>query len=406
MVAVTRDTASVRSADVGPSRLVGRESERAALDELLVDVGSGRSRALVVRGEPGIGKTALLDDFCSRASDVVLIRSAANEAESALPFAGLHHLCAQLAPEKLDPLPEPQRDAIRVALGQSARETPGPLLLGTGLLNYLADIAAERPVIAVIDDAQWLDGSTAQTLGFVARRLDAEAVGLIFAAREQVKHLRGLPELVLSGLAPADAQALLATALLMPVEERVRERFIAETMGNPLAIVELCHTLPELEEIPQPRDSRGLWAQLEASFERRLDTLSPSARQLALVAAAESLGDPVVVWRAADLLRIPRSSADELESTGLVGIGVRVVFRHPLVRSAIYRQASRRPAVLPMRRSRRGYTRVRSIACGIVRLVPLARLKRLQRSWSVRPAVRRGGEVLAPRRHFLSEPCC
>ena len=339
MVAVTRDTASVHSADVGLSRLVGREGECAVLDELLVDVGSGRSRALVVRGEPGIGKTALLDDFCSRARDVVLIRSAANEAESALAFAGLHHLCSQLAPEKLDPLPEPQRAAIRVALGQSARETPGPLLLGTGLLNYLADIAAERPVIAVIDDAQWLDGSTAQTLGFVARRLDAEAVGLIFAAREQVKHLRGLPELVLSGLAPADAQALLATALLMPVEERVRERFIAETMGNPLAIVELCHALPELEEIPQPRDSRGLWAQLEESFERRLDTLSPSARQLALVAAAESLGDPVVVWRAADLLRIPRSSADELESTGLVGIGVRVVFRHPLVRSAIYRQA-------------------------------------------------------------------
>lgn len=304
-----------------------------------LDVCASRSRVLVVRGEPGIGKTALLDDFCRRARDVFVIRGIGIESESELAFAGLHQLCSQLPEDKLELLPRPQQEAIRVALGRSLASAPSPLLLGTAMLNYFADIAEERPVIAVIDDAQWLDRATAQTLAFVARRLDAEAVGLVFAVRANHAQLQGLPELVVSGLARADAQQLLARTLLTPLDERVRDRFIAETMGNPLAILELCHTLPDLESAPERSDSRGIWHRLEKSFERRVDALSPAARSLSLIAAAEPTGDPVVVWRAADVLGIPRSTHDELDSAGLLDMDVRIVFRHPLVRSVVYRHA-------------------------------------------------------------------
>ena len=334
------DSAPVSWAGAAPlTSLWGRQREQAALGQVLLDVRSGRSRVLVVRGEPGIGKTALLDDFCRQARDVIVIRGVGIESESELAFAGLHHVCSQMAQDKLELLPESHQEAIRVALGHSVGGAPSPLLLGTATLNYFADIAEERPVIAVIDDAQWLDRATAQTLAFVARRLDAEAVGLVFAVRAPCEQLQGLPELVVPGLASADAHELLASTLLTPLDEQVRDRFIAETMGNPLAILELCHTLTDLQNTSERRDWRGLWARLEESFERRIDALSPAARCLSLIAAAESTGDPVLVWRAADRLGIPRNTADELESTGLLGMGVRIVFRHPLVRSAMYRHA-------------------------------------------------------------------
>ena len=243
---------------------------------MLLDVRSGRSRVLVVRGEPGIGKTALLDDFCRRALDVTVIRGVGIESESELAFAGLHQVCSQMPEDKLELLPASHREAIRVALGHSVGGAPSPLLLGTAMLNYFADIAEERPVIAVIDDAQWLDRATAQTLAFVARRLDAEAVGLVFAVRARHAQLQGIPELVVSGLASADAHQLLASTLLTALDEQVRDRFIAETMGNPLAILELCHTLTDLQNASERRDWRALWARLEESFERRIDTLSPA----------------------------------------------------------------------------------------------------------------------------------
>jgi DNA-binding CsgD family transcriptional regulator len=340
MTAVRTDGARVSWAGAAPLRsLWGRERERAELSQVLLDVRAGRSRVLVVRGEAGIGKTALLDDFCRRARDVVVIRGVGIESESELPFAGLYQVCSQLARDKLDLLPESQREAIGVALGHGLGDAPSPLVLGTAILNYFADIAVERPVIAVVDDAQWLDRATVQTLTFVARRLDAEAVGFVFAVRERCEQLRGLPELLVSGLGSVDAHQLLASTLLTPLDEQVQERFIAETMGNPLAILELCHTLPDLESGSERRDSRGVWARLDETFERRIDALSAAARSLSLIAAAEPAGDPVLVWRAADLLGIPRSSAGELESTGLLSMGVRIVFRHPLVRSAIYRHA-------------------------------------------------------------------
>ncbi len=322
--------------------LCGRRREQAELDQVLVDIRAGRSRVLVVSGEPGIGKTALIDDCCRRARDVTVIRAVGIESKSELVFAGLQQVCSQTPQDKLELLPEPQRDAIQVALGRSFGEAPSPLLLGTAMLNHFADIAEERPVLVVIDDAQWLDRATAQTLAFVARRLDSEALALVFAIREPHEQLQGLPQLVVTGLATADAHKLLASALVAPVDEQIREQFIAETVGNPLAILELCHTLPGLnavENTSERPDSRGLWAELEEAFQRRIDALSGPSRSLSLIAAAEPLGDPVILWRAADLLRIPRATVDELESAGLLRVGVRTVFRHPLVRSAIYRHA-------------------------------------------------------------------
>jgi DNA-binding CsgD family transcriptional regulator len=346
MTAVGTDRAPVSWAGAAPlTSLWGREREQSVLNQVLFDVLSGRSRVFVVRGEPGIGKTALLEDFCRRAGDVVVIRGVGIESESELAFAGLQQICSQIPRELLGLLPEPQRDAIRVALGHSAGAGPSRLLLGAAMLDHLADMAEHRPVLVVIDDAQWLDRPTAQTLAFVARRLDSEAVGLVFAVREPAEQLHGLPELVVEGLATADAHKLLASELVAPVDAQVRERFIAETMGNPLAIIELCHMLPGLtvvEDASERRDSKGLWAQLEEVFERRLGAVSPPSRRLALIAAAEPLGDPVLMWRAADILEIARSSADELEDAGLVQIGARVVFRHPLVRSVVYGHA--RPA--------------------------------------------------------------
>ena len=322
--------------------LWGRQRERAALSQLLFDVRSGRSRALVLRGEPGIGKTALLDDLCARAGDVVLIRGAGVESEAELAFAGLHHLCSQMIEEKLDLLPDPQRDAIRIAFGESAGGTPNPFLLGLAVLNRLAEVAEEQPVLCLVDDAQWLDQATAQTLAFVARRLDAEAVGIVFAVREPIGQFDGLPELVVPGLAPEDARDLLGTALTAPVDQAVRERFIAETHGNPLALLELSRglTAAELEDAFDRRDSRGLWVRLEESFQRRVEGLSADARMLLLIAAAEPVGDPVLLWRVADRLGVSRDAAGSLEESGLLQVGAKVEFRHPLVRSAVYRLAA------------------------------------------------------------------
>jgi DNA-binding CsgD family transcriptional regulator len=322
--------------------LWGRQRERAVLGQLLSDVRSGRSRVLVLRGEPGIGKTALLDDLCAQADGVVLVRGAGVESEAELAFAGLHQMCSQMIEGKLDLLPDPQRDAIRVAFGESCGGPPNPFLLGLAVLNRLADAAAEQPVLCLVDDAQWLDRATAQTLAFVARRLEAEAVGVVFAVREPIEQFDGLPELVVPGLAPEDARELLGTALTAPVDRAVRERFIAETHGNPLALLELSRglTAAEPQDAFDRHDSRGLWVRLEESFQRRVEGLSADERMLLLVAAAEPVGDPVLLWRTADQLGVPADAADSLEESGLLHVGAKVEFRHPLVRSAVYRLAA------------------------------------------------------------------
>ncbi|HEY2651604.1 MAG TPA: AAA family ATPase [Solirubrobacteraceae bacterium] len=322
--------------------LRGRVGERAVLDRLVSDARAGRSRVLVMRGEPGIGKTALLDDLCERSEGVLLVRGTGVESEVELPFAGLHHMCSQMMEDALEQLPRPQHEALRVAFGQSAGPAPDVFLLGLAVLNRLAAAAEEQPLLVVVDDAQWLDRASAQTLSFVARRLAVESVAIVFAVRDSVEQLSDLPELVVSGLAAGDARELLASVLTVPVDERVRERFMTEARGNPLALLELPHGLSvdELAGGVGAGDAHGVSRRIEESFQRRVDELPGDARLLLLVAAAEPLGDPMLTWRAAARLAIAPGAAETAVASGLVSFGAIVAFRHPLVRSAIYRMAS------------------------------------------------------------------
>jgi hypothetical protein len=324
----------------GP-RLRGRRSESEALDELLTRARGGESAALVLRGEAGIGKTALLEYTVERADPAFRVaRATGVESEMELPFAGLHQLCAPML-DSLDRIPGPQREALRAAFGLSAGERPDQFLVALAALSVLADVAARRPLLCVIDDAQWLDRASAQALAFVARRLLAESVVLLFAVRELGEWLVGLPELEVTGLAAGDARALLASAVQRRIDEQVRDRIVAETHGNPLALLELPRGLTAAElagGFAQPTPT-PLPGQIEKSFTRRLEQLPLDSQQLLLVAAADPLGDPALLWRAADHLGLRLDPAGPAQDAGLLRIGVRVEFPHPLVRSAVYRRA-------------------------------------------------------------------
>src|SRR5580698_1007903 len=218
--------------------LTGRLSERAVLDRLVADVRAGQGRALVVRGEPGVGKTALLDYLAGRASGCRVVRAAGVQSEMELAFAGLHQLCAPML-DRAGSLPGPQREALMTAFGLSAGPVPDRFLVGLAVLGLLSESAGERPLVCVIDDQQWLDQASAQALGFAARRLAADPVGLVFAARVPGEDVAGLPELVVEGLAEDDARELLESVLPVPLDARVRDRIVADTHGNPLALLEL-----------------------------------------------------------------------------------------------------------------------------------------------------------------------
>src|SRR5262252_4049719 len=218
--------------------LTGRGSECGALDRLIETVRAGASRVLVVRGESGVGKTALLDYLAGHASGCRVVRAAGMLPEMEFAFAGLHQLCAPML-DHLDRLPVPQREALRTAFGISAGPAPNCFFIGLAVLGLLSAVAEERPLACVVDDEQWLDRTSAQVLGFVSRRLAAEPVGLVFAAREPGEELAGLPQMIVPGLRERDARALLDSVLTGPLDARVRERIIAETRGNPLALLEL-----------------------------------------------------------------------------------------------------------------------------------------------------------------------
>ena len=323
--------------------LRGRETERARLDQLLRAVSAGESAALVLRGEAGIGKTALLDSAAELAEGYRVLRAVGVESEMELPFAALHQLCAPLL-DGLERLPPPQRDALGTAFGLSSGPRPDRFLVGLAALSLLSEAAEAQPLICLIDDAQWLDRSSAQVLSFVARRLEAESVLLLFARRDQLDHdeLAGMPELRLQGLSDADARELLASANIGPLDELVRDRIIAETRGNPLALLELPRGLSPASlgggfALP---DGLPLPSRIEASFRRRVEQLPTETQRLLLVAAAEPIGDPTLLWRAAAELGIPTEAAAPAEADNLIEIGARVTFRHPLLRSAIYRAAS------------------------------------------------------------------
>ena len=325
----------------GAAQLLGRRAERDVLDRLLRAVRAGESRALVVRGEPGVGKTALLDYLAGRASDCRVATAAGIQSEMELAFAALHQLLAPML-DRLERLPGPQRVALRTAFGMSAGRTPDRFLVGLAVLGLLSETAAARPLVCLVDDEQWLDHASAQILAFVARRLGAEAVGLVFGARVPSGDLSGLPELVVEGLRGDDARALLSSVLTGPLDERVRDQIVAETRGNPLALLELPRGLTAAElaggfglpgALPLP-------GRIEESFRRRVEALPAQTRRLLLLAAAEPAGDPVLVWRAAGWLGIGADAAGPAAEAGLVEFGGRVLFRHPLVRSAAYRSAS------------------------------------------------------------------
>jgi len=327
--------------------LVNRHRERAALDGLLGDLRSGRGRALVVRGEAGVGKSALLEYAAGAAAEMRVTRATGVESEMELAFAGVHLLCVPLL-DRLERLPAPQRDALGVAFGLRGGSAPDRFLVGLAVLTLLSEVAGERPLLCLVDDAQWLDRASAVVLAFVARRLLADPVGLVFAARDPGQDLAGLPDLEVEGLREEDARGLLRSVVRVRLDERVRDRILAETQGNPLALLELPRGLSpaQLAGGFGLTGAQGLPGRIEQSFRSRLEALPADTRLLLLVAAAEPVGDPVLVRAAAGRLGIPASAAEAAEADGLVEIGTQVRFRHPLVRSAVYRSAA-----LPDRRA-------------------------------------------------------
>ena len=310
------------------------------LDELVRAIRRGESRSLLLRGEAGIGKTALVEYLIESASDLRVLRALGVESEMELAYASVQQLCAPLL-GGLARLPAPQREALEIAFGLSDGPVPNRFLVGLGVLSLLSEVAEERPLVCVVDDAQWMDQASALTLAFVIRRLLAERIGIVFAARETGEALARVSELEVRGLLNDDACALLSSAVGFSLDERVRDQIVAETRGNPLALVELPRGLTATQlaggfGLP---GTEGLSGRIEESFIRQLEALSDAARRLLLVAAAEPVGDPLLVLRAAERLGIGVSSV-EAETDGLLTVGERVTFRHPLVRSAIYRSAS------------------------------------------------------------------
>src|SRR3954452_5129395 len=322
--------------------LRGRRDECAVIDRLLEGAVEGRSGVLLVRGEAGVGKTALLTYAIESASDLTVLRAAGVESEMELPFAALHQLCAPML-DRLERLPGPQRDALQTIFGLSAEAVPDRFLVGLATLSLLAEVAEERPLLCVVDDGQWLDHASVQALAFAARRLLAEHVVMLFSARDPSDELTGLPELVVEGLRDADARAILGSMIPGRLDERVTDQLVAEAGGNPLALLELPR------ELSAARLAGGfglpgavsLSGRIERSFLQRLEVLPEGTRRLLLVASAEPTGDAALVWRAAERLGITGPVFEPAESAGLIDIGSRVRFRHPLVRSAVYGAATR-----------------------------------------------------------------
>ena len=323
------------------TRLTDRDGERDVLDRLVDAVRAGESRVLVIRGDPGVGKTVLLDYLAERAGGCRVARAAGVHSEMELAFAGLHQLCAPML-DYLDRIPVPQRDALRTALGLAAGPPPDRFLVGLAVLSLLSEVAGDQPLICLIDDEHWLDQASEQTLGFVARRLAADPVALVFSARDPGAELAGQPELVVEGLRADHARALLDSALAGPLDARVRDLIVAETRGNPLALLELPRGLTPAElaggfGLPATQ----LTSRIEASFGRQLDALPAQTRRLLQLAAADPSGDRSLLWRAAGRLDLGVQAGVPAVEAGLVEFDGRVRFRHPLARSAAYRSASR-----------------------------------------------------------------
>jgi DNA-binding CsgD family transcriptional regulator/tetratricopeptide (TPR) repeat protein len=323
--------------------LHGRRDECQAVDQRLVAARSGRSATLVIRGEPGVGKSALLDYAMDSASGFRIARATGVQSEMELAFAGLHQFCGQML-GRLHRLPGPQRDALSAAVGLTAGAAPDRFLVGLAVLSLLSEAAEDRPLLGVVEDAHWLDQASAQVLAFVARRLHGVPVALLLAVRDPraTGEFAGLPDLELTGLPDADARSLIASAIPGRFDERVRDRIVAEAQGNPLALLELHRGLTPAElaggfglTARQPLTGR-----IEESFVRRIQALPSDTRRLLLLAAVEPCGEPALLRRAAERMGIGVDAAAPAEADGLLRIGVQLSFRHPLVRSAVSRAAT------------------------------------------------------------------
>lgn len=311
------------------------------LRSVISTVAGGDSLVLVLRGEAGVGKTALLGYLSEHASALRVLNVAGVQSDMELAYAGLQQLCAPLM-EHLGELPDPQRSALDVAFGRGVGEPPDRFLVGLAVLSLMAAAAQRQPLLCVIDDAQWLDQVTVQTLGFVARRLLAEPIALVFAARDDgTQPLTGLPELVVRGLTDGDARELLDSVMLGGIDPPVRDRIVAETRGNPLALLEVPRNASATEL------AGGFWLSgsasapgaIETNYVQRIQALPEPTRRLLLVAAAEPVGDAALFLRAAAALGIPIDALAPAEAAGVIEFGPRMRFRHPLLRSAAYRAA-------------------------------------------------------------------
>ena len=337
-------------ADPGGSavrELLGRREQCAALDRLVADVLAGASRVLVLRGEAGVGKSALLGYVSGRIAGEAgrgggwgIVSAVGVESEMELAYSGLHQLCTPLLGH-LDELPAPQRDALATVFGLSAGPAPDRLLVGLATLTLVAQAAEQQPLACIIDDAQWLDGASAQMLAFVARRLLAERVALVCAARTGSGDgvLAGLPALAIRGLSDGDARSLLLDHVHGPIDAAVHDQIIAESHGNPLALLELPRTWQAADlaggfglPVSQPVASK-----IEHSYVQRLRLLPADTQLLVLTAAADPLGDPALLRRATGALGIDMTAAFPAVDAGLIQVRIRVEFAHPLVRSGAYR---------------------------------------------------------------------
>ena len=312
------------------------------LDGLFEGARAGRSAVLVIRGEAGVGKTALLDYAAESAQGLRVVRAVGVQSEMELPFAALQHLCRTFL-DRRERLPNPQRDALEIAFGLREGPAPNRFLVGLAVLSLLSEVAEERPLVCIVDDAQWLDRTSAEALTFTSRRLEAESVLVLFATRETTVDLGGLPELVVEGLGEAEARKLLDSVVRWPLDEQLRNRIVAETQGNPLALLELPRGLSpaQLAGGFGLADALPVPGRIEQTFRRRIEGLPEQTRLLLVLAAAEPAGDRALIWRAARKLGLNRPDAlTPAIQAGLVTAGTDARFRHPLVRSAAYQSAS------------------------------------------------------------------
>src|SRR3954451_14139886 len=310
-----------------PPPFLGRSGERDVLDRVLETARGGQSAVLLIRGEAGIGKTALVRYAARQAAGFRVAQIAGVEAETELPFAGLHRLCAPML-AKLDALPSPQQNSLRVAFGLSSGDASNGFLIALAAQNLFAEVARERPLLCLVDDAQWLDAATSQVLGFIARRLLGESVAIVFAVREpsDERELAELPKLSLRGLQDDDARALLSSVIPGRLDDRVRDRLVAETRGNPLALVELPRgrSTGELGGAFVLPGAGPLPSQIEDHYRRRIAALPEATQHLMFLAAAAPVGDATLLWRAAATLGVERQAAEPAAGEQLLEIAAQV----------------------------------------------------------------------------------